>query len=198
MNVWDGLEYPYGWGVCQDGSRYSGSCEPDMTEPKRLVLELVGMGVSLFGITLGIPKLDPGHNRPSAQYMGASISGEHPLVGVGRFIRMTTEIQKCIPGIPVVSAGLAWLGRHMSPVAAGMIKDGGCMLAGFGRGALASPGLPDDIANKSGPKNICTTCSKCSFLFCHDNPAGCVIWDKEMYLQRYQDLAGSYKEIMNK
>ena len=188
MNVWDGLDFPYGWGA---------SCKknggPDLAEPKRLVQELAADGIALFGITIGLPRFDPHHNRPSSHYMGATKTDEHPLTGIARFIGISAAMQKAIPSTPVVSAGLAWLGGHMPHVAAGILSEGGATLAGFGRGIYATPNAPHDLSAGRPLKQPCTTCSKCSFLMKHGKPAGCVVRDSAVYLPAYQELVRAGK-----
>jgi len=179
LNVWDALAYPYGWGTSQ-----ADPAGPDLIEPVRLAGDLAAVGVDLLGVTAGIPRVDPHINRPSARYGGAcSDIAEHPLVGIKRIIDVTGTIQRAAACLPVVAAGLAWLGTLMPRVAAGIIAAGGATLIGQGRGTFAYPESVGDILSGRGMdrRKVCVSCSKCSALMKLGGPAGCVVRDRAVY-----------------
>lgn len=191
MNVWDGLNFPYGWGTSQANPQ-----GPDLDEPKKLALELRKAGIDLFGITLGLPRIDPQLNRPSSQYMGTTQEHEHPLKGVSRFLGILEEMQSTLSDRPVVLAGLTWLGKNIPLVAAGMMERNSRFLLGLGRTIYANPNAPKQMIQGNNPKPLCTTCSKCSFLMKHSKPAGCVVHDASVYLPAYKQLVKEGKTFL--
>lgn len=190
--------YPYGWGVGKseekDGKGEVGGVQGDgwtmdLSEPKMLIQECAKMGMPLFNVSLGYPRFQPYMNRPHDNSLaGAPPPPEYPLEGVVRFQNIVREMQQCVPDLPVVTAGLAWL-RHLMPqVAAGLVEQGWCSLVGQGRGAFAYPDSVSDILVKGAmdPRRCCTTCSLCSQIMKDGiGCTGCVVRDKEIYAAEF-------------
>ncbi|NLG84633.1 MAG: NADH:flavin oxidoreductase [Firmicutes bacterium] len=187
LNVYDGLPYPYGWGVSQEDPK-----SPDLCEPIALVGELVKLGIPLLNVTMGNPYYNPHLNRPyDLPIAGMKLPDEHPLVGVARFVALTRAIQEAHPGLPVVASGYSWL-RHLMPyLAAGVIKTGGATMVGQGRGAFAYPDSVRDILEKGrmDPAKCCVTCSACTQLMRDGEMTGCVVRDSEIYGPKYRHRA---------
>jgi 2,4-dienoyl-CoA reductase (NADPH2) len=101
LNVFDAIPRPYGFGVdIEDAER------PDLGEPVELVRRLVHLGYPLIGISLGVPAHRSHFGRPyDKPLIGQALPDEHPLAGVARWLRLTAEIQKVFPSLPVVGAG---------------------------------------------------------------------------------------------
>ena len=59
LNIYDGIPYPYGWGVDQKDYK-----KPDFTEPIKLINLLYEKGVRLINVTMGTPYHNPHVNRP--------------------------------------------------------------------------------------------------------------------------------------
>ena len=179
LNVYDAIKQP--WGFCNRSDDYR---RWDLTEAKRLVVELASLGVPLLNITIGNPYFNPHFNRPYEQPIrGATPFDEHPLYGVARFCRIVGEMQQAFPGLPMITGACAWL-RHLMPyVAAGMIESNMATLFGLGRGAFAYPDAVNDIltTGSMNPQKTCTTCSGCTELMRRHQPTGCVIRDREFY-----------------
>ena len=179
LNVYDAIKQP--WGFCSHSDGYR---QWDLTEAKRLVAELVTLGVPLLNVTIGNPYFNPHFNRPYEKPIrGATPYNEHPLLGVARFCRIAGEMQQAFPELPMITGGCAWL-RHLVPyVAAGMIETNMTTLFGQGRGAFAYPDSVSDIltAGAMNPLKACTTCSGCTELMRRHQPTGCVIRDREVY-----------------
>ncbi|KKK84940.1 hypothetical protein LCGC14_2778290, partial [marine sediment metagenome] len=108
LNVYDGLEHPYGWGVSAAGKSRT-IPQPDLTEPIRLIGQLVELGVSCVSVTGGNPYWRPHLNRP-ADWATASapVPDEHPLEGVARLVSLTRAIQEAHPDLAVVGVGYTW------------------------------------------------------------------------------------------
>ncbi len=179
LSAFDGIPYPYGFGVANDGS-----LRVDLAEPQSIIRQLIKQGCSLFNITIGNPFLNPYFGRPFDRPLpGAALPDEHPLEGVARLIKITAEIQREFPKIPFVGTGYSWL-RHFFPyVGAAVISRGGASLVGLGRSSFAYPDAPKELINTGAmdPKKVCITCSRCTELMRGGHVSGCVIRDKEIY-----------------
>jgi 2,4-dienoyl-CoA reductase-like NADH-dependent reductase (Old Yellow Enzyme family) len=179
MNVFDGIPYPFGFG----GSR-EGEDSPDLSEPRMVLERLHRLGAPLANVTLGVPYCRPHLGRPFNRAIPGSPSApEHPLVGIARFQEVTAELQRSLPGFPLVGTGYSWL-RHFFPfVGAGAILDGGVSIVGLGRMAFAYPDFARDLAEKGGldPKKTCVGCSGCTQLMKAGMESGCVVRDGDLY-----------------
>jgi 2,4-dienoyl-CoA reductase (NADPH2) len=186
LNAYDGIPYPYSFGVARDGS-----LRVDLTEPKSLIRRLVKNGCSLFNITIGNPFLNPHFGRPFDRPLpGTFLPEEHPLVGVVRLIKITGELQRETPEIPLVGTGYSWL-RHFFPhVGAAVISRGEASLIGLGRSSFAYPDAPKELMNKGSmdPNKACITCSRCTELMHGGHISGCAIRDKDIYGKEYKKL----------
>ncbi len=184
LNVYDGFEYPYGFGVKNDGSLGF-----DVTEPDWLIKELYQYGVRLLNITMGNPYFNPHVNRPFAQ--GGYEAPEHPLVGVSRMLNGTAKLKELNPQMEMICSAVSYLGVVAPNVVAGYIKDNKFDFAGFGRTIFAYPDFANDIL-KNGcmdKHKICVCCSKCTEIMRKPGGTpGCVIRDREMYLPIYRQL----------
>lgn len=183
LNVYDGFEYPYGFGVKKDGGI---AFEPE--EPIKLLKELRALGVELLNITMGNPYFNPHVNRPFA--LGGYDPGEHPLEGVARMLNGIALLKKEVPELKIISSALSYLGVVAPQVCAAFIKDGGFDFCGFGRTILAYPDYANDILAGGMKKDkICLCCSKCSEIMRAGGTPGCVMRDK-----LYSDIYREFKE----
>lgn len=205
MNAYDGVPYR---GV-QQGDELLGEPRPhdlpirsafgvsehdhlqeDLTEPRQVAQWLAEWGISLINVTMGNPYANPHVVRP-AEF--APVDGyhapEHPLVGVGRHLRITREIQAAVPSIPVVGSGYSWLQEYALHVGAAEVAAGYVGLVGLGRATLSQPDFAR-VAQETGAfdrKRICRTFSYCTGLMrnkLHPTgqfPTGCPPFDKEAY-----------------
>ena len=184
LNVYDAIEYPYGFGV--DKEDYS---QPDLTEPKALIRELIKIDYPIINLTIGNPYYKPHFGRPfDFPVVGANPPDEHPLVGVARLLNIIGEMQQEFPELPIVGTGYSWL-RHFFPqVAAAIVKQGKATLIGQGRGAFAYPDSVKDLLEKGAmnPHKVCVACSGCTQIMRDGGKTGCVIRDKEIYAEEYK------------
>ena len=173
LNIYDGFEYPYGFGV-----REGCGLLPDYSDAVTLTQKLRGAGLSLLNITMGNPYVNPHVNRPFAS--GDYDSGEHPLAGVARMLHGTAVVRKAVPDLPVVASALSYLGAAAGQVAAGCIADGMFDFAGWGRAAFANPDTANEILfdKKLEIGNLCLTCGGCTKMMRAGLPAGCPVRDK--------------------
>jgi len=72
---------------------------------------MVKLGVAMVNVSMGSPYCDAARDqasRVSAAPM-ATKRPEHPLVGVARHFRLTAEIQRAFPHLPIVGSGYSYL-----------------------------------------------------------------------------------------
>ncbi len=186
LNAYDGIPYPFGFGVSKDSS-----LSVDLGEPKVLVRQLVQLGCSLINITVGNPNLKPHLGRPFDRPLpGTSLPEEHPLQGVCRLLRITGEFQEEFPEIPFVGTGYSWLRYFYPHVGAAIVKSGKASCIGLGRSSFAYPDAPKDLMTSGAmiAKKVCITCSRCTELMRAGHISGCVVRDKEIYSPEYKKL----------
>jgi len=136
LNVYDGIPYPWGWGMRHDGTQAE-----DLVEPIELIRILHDAGVDLISIAVGNPYHNPHLERPYEHpVVGGYISKEHPLDTIARIIGLAAEIHDRVPEVFLVAAGLSWLRQWSPNVGAAMVEKGWTSFLGLGRLALAHPG----------------------------------------------------------
>lgn len=191
LNTWDGLPYPYGWGVSPaTKGREPGALPVDLTEPKRLLGELTKRGVRLVSLSLANPYFNPYLTRPyDTPPHGLPIPEEHPLVGVDRAFRVARELQAAFPEMVVVGTGYSWLRQYLGYAAAANLRAGAQHIAAVGREAFAYPDFARDLLAKGAmdPGKVCLACSKCTDIMRDGGRTGCPVRDAEVYLPIYQE-----------
>jgi len=184
LNLFDGLPYPYGFGVDRNDPR-----GPDLSEPIDLIGKLESGGLPLLSISSGIPALNPHFGRPYDRPMaGQDVPDEHPLVGVARLIELAAKIQRRFPALPVVGTGYSWLRQFFPHAAAAAVERRKATLIGLGRGALAYPAWVNDLAERGllDSRRVCTTCSRCSEMLRAGHRVGCAVRDPDLYAAEYK------------
>lgn len=181
INIYDGIPYPYGFGVDKEDVK-----KMDDTEGLKLIGLLIEKGINIINITMGTPYLNPHVNRPYDK--GGYVPDEHPLEGVARMVNGIGRMQKAYPDLPIVGTGYSWL-REFSPyLAAGSLEKGYATLIGYGRMGLAYPDFAHDmLEGKLVRSKCCVSCSKCAELLRAGQHAGCVVRDSEVYAKIYVD-----------
>jgi 2,4-dienoyl-CoA reductase-like NADH-dependent reductase (Old Yellow Enzyme family) len=184
LNLFDAIPWPFGFGADSGGGE-----NEDLTEPGELVGKLALEGVSLVGVTCGIPAFKPHYGRPfDTPVQGDDLPAEHPLVGVARWLRLAAAAHKAAPGLRVVGGGYSWLRQFFPYVAAAMVKSGKSSLIGLGREALAYPDWAADLeaAGALDRRRVCIACSKCSEMLRGGSRVGCAVRDAELYVAEYR------------
>ena len=193
LSVYDSLPYPHGFGVNRD---HPG--DPDLSEPVRLIKKLRNIDFPILGISLGIPANQSHYGRPyDKPLIGQELPDEHPLVGVARWLRLTSEIQKAFPTLPVVGAGYSWLRQLFPHVAAAMVEREKVSLIGLGRESLAYPGWVNALAADGilDQRKVCVCCSKCSQMLRAGRPVGCAVHDADTYQKEYREARKRAREV---
>ena len=179
MNLFDGFPYPYGWGCDRSDPPL-----PDMTEPLKLLAILRQSGLGLLTTSIGTPYYNPWLVRPFDRLVPGNIpASEHPLEGVARHFKLTSEVRRTYPDLPVTGPGYTWLRQFGVHAAAANVEKGDVTFAGFGRTAFAYPDLPRDVLEKgeADPKKVCVSCSLCSEVMAQGGSTGCYAKDREIY-----------------
>ena len=183
LNAFDGLPYPYGFGVSRDDHNL-----PDLEEPALLLCALHDAGLALANISVGVPYRTPHLGRPfDRPVRGAAPSPEHPLVGVSRLLDITSRLQGAVGTLPLVGTGYSCARQYFPHVAAGAVSSGDVAIAGVGRMAFAYPDFARDLLEHGAldPNKCCLACSGCTELMRTGGPTGCIVRDRECYkLQR--------------
>ena len=177
LNAYDGFPWPWGFGV-KEGE----GAVPDMTEAVRLIRDLrAEFEIPIINVTMGNPYKNPHVNRPYDH--GNYVPDEHPFIGVGRMMAGVRQIQQAVD-VPVVGSAFSYLRQFSGQLAAGMVQEGGCAAAGFGRMAFAYPGFIRDLRETGAmdPRKCCVSCGGCAQLLRAGRPAGCVVRDREVYV----------------
>lgn len=181
LNVYDGFPYPYGFGVAPGED-----LTPDMTEAKKLIGLLAQEGIELIDITMGNPYFNPHVNRPFDG--GPYVPQEHPLLGVGRMLHYTGELQKAYPQLKIICSGTSYLREYLPNIGAGLVEEGMTSLVGIGRMAFAYPDFAKDVvAGKIEKNKVCITCGMCSMIMRNGSTPGCVVRDGEVYLPLFKE-----------
>jgi 2,4-dienoyl-CoA reductase-like NADH-dependent reductase (Old Yellow Enzyme family) len=182
LNIYDGIPYPYGWGVDKNDHR-----KFDFTEPLKLIRILHEKGVGLLNLTMGTPYYNPHVNRPFDK--GEYIPEEHPLQGVARLIGGIGQIQQSIPEMAIVGTGYSWLRQFSPHLAAGTLENKYATIIGYGREGFAYPDFSKDILNYGHMKKqkCCIACGKCTEIMRAGGTAGCVIRDSGVYGKIYRE-----------
>ena len=182
LNVYDGFPYPYGFGASKDK-------EIDLAEPEKLIGILADKyAFRLLNVTLGNPYVNPHVNRPF--YAGPYPNPEKPVQGVERIASITGALQKKFPQVNMVLSGVSALREFSAAYGAGMIEDGSCALAGFGRMSFAYPDFVHNLFETGAVsrEKCCAACSKCSAMMRAGKMAGCPVFDKEAYADIYKSI----------
>lgn len=184
LGIYDGYEYPWGFGV-SEGS----GLKPDLKEPIRLVKELYGnCGIQMMNLTMGNPYATTHVTRPFD--MGKYEPEEHPFTGIGRMIAGIGEVKKAVPEMVIFGSAPTYLRQFADLYTAGAVEEGFCDGMLFGRMAFADPDYANEII-KNGridPKRVCMTCGKCGDLIRAHKPAGCVIRDPKTFMPFYKEF----------
>ena len=188
LNAYDGVMYPYGFGVADNGV-----LAPDLSEAKRLVSELYSLGVRLVDITMGNPYVNPHVNRPAVSGVPYD-PDESPIKGVERLLNGAAEIKSAVPDMLIVSSGITYLGAVSRYVTAECIKQHWFDFAGYGRMTLADPYIAREIMNNLPESARCVTCSKCTHIMRAGSTPGCAVFDRDVYLPLYNKYC--YKEVL--
>ncbi|NVM36125.1 MAG: flavin oxidoreductase/NADH oxidase [Candidatus Lokiarchaeota archaeon] len=182
MSVYDGIPYPYGFGV-KPVENENFPALLDLTEPLKVINKLYKQGVRLINITAGNPHYKPQITRPfDIPVKGGTLPNEHPLYGVSRLLNLATLIKNHLPeDMVVVGSGYSYLRQFAGYIAAGMAHEKRVDVCAFGRMALANPNFPKQIFQEGilDKKQVCITCSKCSEFMKLRKNVGCATRDPQ-------------------
>jgi 2,4-dienoyl-CoA reductase-like NADH-dependent reductase (Old Yellow Enzyme family) len=176
--------------TCAWGTDPADPNKPDLTEPLAWIGVMQDSGVSCINISLGSPYATPHVTRPFEYPPPDGYeTPEHPLVGVDRHFRLTSQVQRAFPHATVVGSGYSYLQEFLVQAGAANLRDGRVSVVGVGRATLAQPDFVRQIQEhgKLERKRICRTFSYCTALMRSKHnaqgqfPTGCPPFDKEVY-----------------
>ena len=179
------IPYPYGWGVDSNNP-----LQEDLTEVKQAIGWFKDWGIELLNVSIGCPYYNPHIVRPYEKPdEGNYEQPEHPMIGVDRHFRISGELQRTFPDLPMVGSGYSWLQIYSINAAAHNVAEGNIRIFGIGRNALAYPDFAVDVAEKGelDERRVCKTLTYCTFLMRNKNnaigqfPTGCPPFDKLVY-----------------
>jgi 2,4-dienoyl-CoA reductase-like NADH-dependent reductase (Old Yellow Enzyme family) len=202
LNVFDGIPYrkstngvgdPCPWKapvLSAWGTREDDPLEADLREPMEWIRDMSRLGVELVNVSMGNPYasmhiIRPYEYPPPDGYE----SPEHPLQGVDRQFRLTSEIQQAFPQLPIVGSGYSYLQEFLFHAGAANVRDGRITLVGVGRASLPQPDFVRQLMEhgRLDRKRVCRTFSYCTALMRakHNElgqfATGCPPFDKEVY-----------------
>ncbi len=203
MNVYDGIPYrvragsddgePCPWQLpirSAWGTSENDPFQPDLTEPKQWIAELIQLGVAMVNVSMGNPYASPHIIRPFEYPPPDGYqTPEHPLIGVDRHFRVAGELQATFPDFPLVGSGYSYLQEFLAHAGAANVRDGRITLVGVGRAALPQPDFVRQLQDhgRLDRKRICRTFSYCTALMRakHNElgqfATGCPPFDKDVY-----------------
>lgn len=184
IGIYDGLAWPYGFGV-----KEGGDASPDMEEPIRLVRSLyTDYGVPMVNLTVGNPCVYKHINRPYDN--GVYIPDEHPLYGMARISSLIGEVKKAVPEMFISASAPSYMRQYAGFYTAGAVQEGLLDHMLFGRMAYANPDFANQIAcaGQIDPDKTCVACGSCEALIGGGKPTGCVVRDSEVYLKYFKEL----------
>ena len=190
LGIYDGFEYPYGWGMDPDGG-----LGEDYSEAVRLVKILTeDLGLKMINITMGNPYQNSHVTRPFD--MGKYEAPEHPFEGVARMYRGVKEIKDHFPDLCVMASAPTYLRQFSPNLAAGAVEEGYCDFIDFGRLSFANTAFPNEIRETGGldRRHTCITCGKCGDLIRAGYPCGCVVRKPDEFLAYYKEYQKGLKE----
>ncbi len=179
LNVYDGIPYPYGFGVPFDGS-----LTIYLAEPFELIRRLLQAGCYLINVTMGVSAYNLHLVRPFDRPLpGSPLPEEHPLETIIRFLKAAGKTQKEFPRAAVVGSGYSWLRQFFPHVGAAILGLGRASFIGLGRSSFAYPDAPRDLmeTGRLDAKKVCISCSGCTELMRHGKASGCVKRDSGVY-----------------
>lgn len=181
INAFDEVPQPHGWGSQPDDARI-----PDFSQITRLATALQAKGLKLINLTAGNPYHNPHVNRPFDA--GPYRPPTHPLQQVEKLLLAAKAVKESSPDLTVIGTGLSWIRHLAKDLACGLVASGWCDVVGFGRQAFAYPDFAKDLlAGGLKPERCCITCGKCSEIMRDGGKAGCVIFDRDVYLPIHQE-----------
>jgi len=184
LGIYDGYEYPYGFGVSDNGD-----LKPDLTEPIRLVKEMYhDLGIRFINLTMGNPYATTHITRPFDA--GKYPPDEHPLEGINRMIKGIKEVKSAVPEMIIYGSAPTYLRQYADIYTAGAVEQKCCDGMLFGRMAFADPDYANEIIKdgRINPKRVCMTCGKCGDLIRAHKPTGCVIRDAKTFMPFYKEF----------
>ena len=143
--------------------------QPDLAEPIWWIDEMAKLGVALVNVSMGSPYTTPHVLRPFEYPPPDGYeTPEHPLRGRRPALRLTAELQRRFPRLPIVGSGYSYLQEYLFAAGAANVHSGHVTFVGVGRAALAQPDFARQLQEhgRLDRKRVCRTFSYCTALMC--------------------------------
>ena len=191
LNVYDGVPPSARYSVAPGwGASDQNPLQYDLTEPMWWIGEMARLGVALVNVSMGNPYVTPHIARPFEYPPPDGYEPpEHPLRGVERHFRLSEQVQRAFPELPVVGSGYSYLQEYLFQAGAANVADGRITFVGVGRAALPQPDFAHQLLEhgRLDRKRVCRTFSYCTALMRSKHnelgqfATGCPPFDKEVY-----------------
>lgn len=152
---------PYRWGF---GVNPDNPVQPDLSEAKRLLVLLEGIGVRLINVSAGSPYYCAHIQRPALfPPVDAYLPPEDPLAGAARLQVAARELKSSSNAV-IVSSGWTYFQDYLPHIAQAVVRAGWTDFVGLGRMVLSYPELPADVLGRGSldRRRICRTFSECT------------------------------------
>ncbi len=175
---------------CAWGTDEHDASKPDLTEPLAWIGAMARLGVAMVNVSMGSPYVSPHVLRPfEVPPPDGYETPEHPLISVDRHFRLTEQVQRAYPQLPVVGSGYSYLQEFLPQAGAANLRDGRCTFVGVGRATLSQPDFVQQLRQhgKLDRRRICRTFSYCTALMRSKHnelgqfATGCPPFDKAVY-----------------
>jgi 2,4-dienoyl-CoA reductase-like NADH-dependent reductase (Old Yellow Enzyme family) len=186
---------PYRWGF---GVSEKNPVELDLTDSKRFLSLLSGLGIRLVNISAGSPYYNPHVQRPTLfPPSDGYLPPEDPLVGVARQMDAARVLKQQFPDLLIVGTAYTYLQDFLPNVAQAAVREGWVDCVGLGRMVLAYPDLPLQVleGRKLDRKRLCRTFSDCTTAPRNGLPSGCYPLDPHY---KKSEIAAQLNEIKNR
>lgn len=174
LNHYDGIPYPNGFGMKDDGSP-----TPDGTEPIKLIKELHNeYGIELINCSSSNPSFELFENKSCDNPLFTEPMNAVKTAGIMHLF--AKEIKNNIPEVKVVATNFSYFKQYGATIGAGIIERNEADLIGFGRQGLAYPDFAKDILinGKMDEKKVCIYCGGCNRMMGSAKGAGCIAYDE--------------------
>lgn len=189
----DLLPYRWGFGV----NPQEPTCA-DLDEPRRFLLLLERLSISLANLTAGSPYYNPHLQRPAIYPPSDGYQAPHdPLIEVARQLHAVRDLKRQFPNLIIVGTGYSYLQDFLPHVAQGAVREGWADSVGLGRMVLSYPELLRDVlaGEPVQHKMICRTFSDCTTAPRNGLVSGCYPLDR---FYKNSEAAAQLKAIKTK
>jgi NADPH2 dehydrogenase len=153
---------PYRWGF---GVNPEEPTSADLEEPKKFLMLLEQLSISLVNLTAGSPYYNPHLQRPAIFPPSDGYEPPRdPLFEVARQLNVVRDLKRQFPRLIIVGTGYSYLQDFLPQVAQAVVREAWADAVGLGRIVLSYPEFLRDVlaGQPVNRKMICRTFSDCT------------------------------------